>query len=73
MQTGEDLHLTMYVYFSWPGLNAATILHEALHTFFGSTYPDDRSLANKLGVTEAEYSTHGSESIDRALRAAGCG
>ncbi|HEV2707198.1 MAG TPA: hypothetical protein VGV59_14855, partial [Pyrinomonadaceae bacterium] len=61
------------VYYAPSGLNAATILHETLHTFYGSTYPDDKSLATKLGVSDEDFNREGSRSINTALRNAGCG
>lgn len=66
--SSEDKGATLLdVYFSPSGLKASTILHESLHSFYGTTYPDDKSLATKLGVSDADYSQNGSETIDKVL------
>ena len=63
----------MDVYYSSSGLRGSTILHESLHIFYGSTYDNDRDLAHQLGVSDADYDAQGSEAIDNALAAGGCG
>jgi len=56
------------VYYAPIGIRASTILHESLHIFFGSRFPDDISLANHLG-TSLENNPF---AIDHALERGGC-
>lgn len=56
------------VYFRHSGLNASTILHEALHSLLSGI--SDANLANKLGVTVTADDTH---PISAALHDHDCG
>jgi len=60
-------------YFNPGAIRAEVILHETLHSFYGSTYEDDWVLAKQLGVSKSDFDTLGSDTISTALKNAGCG
>jgi len=60
-------------YFNPGAIRAEVILHETLHSFYGSTYEDDWVLAKQLGVSKSDFDTLGSNTISTALKNAGCG
>lgn len=59
------------VYYTPAGITASVMLHESLHIFFGPNL-NDPELATRLGGTQAEFESEGSQLITRILGEHGC-